>query len=76
MRLSELSETVGNYDQLRHQDQQIIRQLKERLENLNEDLPHQISAEENKVSDLEDQVVKLKSLLKLSCAKTQTGSDK
>ena len=82
MKLSELSEVVGNYEKLRLQDQQAIQKLKERLQKLdveNATLTRQISTDENRTPDnerdlLEDetpeelkkQVFKLKGLLKIA----------
>ena len=82
MKLSELSEVVGNYEKLRLQDQQAIQKLKERLQKLdveNATLSRQISTDENRTPDnerelLEDetpeelkkQVFKLKGLLKIA----------
>ena len=81
VKLSELSEVVGNYEKLRLQDQQAIQKLKERLQKLdveNATLTRQISTDENRTPDnekdlLEDetpdelkkQVFKLKGLLKI-----------
>lgn len=82
VKLSELSEVVGNYEKLRLQDQQAIQKLKERLQKLdveNATLTRQISTDENRTPDnerdlLEDetpeelkkQVFKLKGLLKIA----------
>ena len=82
MKLSELSEVVGNYEKLRLQDQQAIQKLKERLQKLdveNATLTRQISVEENRMPDnerelgenetpeeLKKQVFKLKGLLKIA----------
>ena len=82
MKLSELSEVVGNYEKLRLQDQQAIQKLKERLQKLdveNATLTRQISTDENRTPDnerdlvedetpeeLKKQVFKLKGLLKIA----------
>ncbi|XP_065647582.1 GRIP and coiled-coil domain-containing protein 1 isoform X4 [Hydra vulgaris] len=71
LRISELSEVVGNYDQLHQQDQQIICQLRERLETLNDKNPSCLN-DEKKIIELEEQIVKLKNLLKSSTVKSQT----
>ena len=50
VKLSELSEVVGNYEKLRLQDQQAIQKLKDRLQQLdveNAKLARQISNDEN-----------------------------
>ena len=59
MKLSELSEVVGNYEKLRLQDQQAIQKLKDRLQQLdveNETLTRQISCDENRTPDNERDV--------------------
>lgn len=59
MKLSELSEVVGNYEKLRLQDQQAIQKLKDRLQQLdveNESLTRQISYDENRTPDNERDV--------------------
>lgn len=82
VKLSELSEVVGNYEKLRLQDQQAIQKLKERLQKLdveNATLTRQISVDENRMPDnerdlgedetpeeLKKQVFKLKGLLKIA----------
>lgn len=82
VKLSELSEVVGNYEKLRLQDQQAIQKLKDRLQQLdveNATLTRQISTEENRTPDnerdvrddetpeeLKKQVMKLKGLLKIA----------
>ena len=82
VKLSELSEVVGNYEKLRLQDQQAIQKLKDRLQQLdveNATLTRQISTEENCTPDnerdvgddetpeeLKKQVMKLKGLLKIA----------
>lgn len=82
VKLSELSEVVGNYEKLRLQDQQAIQKLKDRLHQLdveNVELTRQMSTDENHAPDnekeagqdetpeeLKEQVVKLKGLLKIA----------
>lgn len=82
VKLSELSEVVGNYEKLRLQDQQAIQKLKDRLQQLdveNETLTRQISIDESHTPDnekevgedvtpenLKKQVMKLKGLLKIA----------
>lgn len=82
VKLSELSEVVGNYEKLRLQDQQAIQKLKDRLHQLdveNVELTRQMSADENHAPDnekeagqdetpeeLKEQVMKLKGLLKIA----------
>ena len=82
VKLSELSEVVGNYEKLRLQDQQAIQKLKDRLQQLdveNATLTRQISVDENHTPDnerdvvddetseeLKKQVMKLKGLLKIA----------
>ena len=82
VKLSELSEVVGNYEKLRQQDQQAIQKLKDRLQQLdveNATLTTQISVDENHTPDnerdveddetseeLKKQVMKLKGLLKIA----------
>lgn len=59
VKLSELSEVVGNYEKLRLQDQQAIQKLKDRLQQLdveNETLTRQISCDENRTPDNERDV--------------------
>jgi len=59
VKLSELSEVVGNYEKLRLQDQQAIQKLKDRLQQLdveNETLTRQISRDENRTPDNERDV--------------------
>ncbi|XP_078347792.1 GRIP and coiled-coil domain-containing protein 1-like [Oculina patagonica] len=56
VKLSELSEVVGNYEKLRLQDQHAIQKLKERLQKLdveNATLTRQISIDENQMPDTE-----------------------
>lgn len=82
VKLSELSEVVGNYEKLRLQDQQAIQKLKDRLHQLdveNVELTRQMSTDENHAPDnekeagqdetpeeLKEQVMKLKGLLKIA----------
>lgn len=82
VKLSELSEVVGNYEKLRLQDQQAIQKLKDRLYQLdveNVELTRQMSTDENHAPDnekeagqdetpeeLKEQVMKLKGLLKIA----------
>ncbi|KAL9955161.1 hypothetical protein ACROYT_G036447 [Oculina patagonica] len=82
VKLSELSEVVGNYEKLRLQDQQAIQKLRERLQKLdveNATLTRQISIDENQMPDnerelgedetpeeLKKQVFKLRGLLKIA----------
>lgn len=82
VKLSELSEVVGNYEKLRLQDQQAIQKLKDRLQKLdseNATLSRQLSLDENQMPDnekeleenetpeeLKKQVFKLKGLLKIA----------
>ncbi len=82
VKLSELSEVVGNYEKLRLQDQHAIQKLKERLQKLdveNATLTRQISIDENQMPDnerelgedetpeeLKKQVFKLRGLLKIA----------
>lgn len=82
MKLSELSEVVGNYEKLRLQDQQAIQKLKDRLQKLdseNATLSRQLSLDENQMPDnekeleenetpeeLKKQVFKLKGMLKIA----------
>lgn len=59
VKLSELSEVVGNYEKLRLQDQQAIQKLKDRLQQLdveNATLTRQISCDENRTPDNERDV--------------------
>ena len=88
MKLSELSEVVGNYEKLRLQDQQAIQKLKDRLQKLdseNATLSRQLSIDENQMpdnekemrenetpEDLKKQVFKLKGLLKIALNSSDT----
>eukprot|EP00112_Aurelia_sp_Birch-Aquarium-sp1_P024559 Seg782.20 transcript_id=Seg782.20/GoldUCD/mRNA.D3Y31 product="GRIP and coiled-coil domain-containing protein 1" protein_id=Seg782.20/GoldUCD/D3Y31 len=73
-KLTELSDIVGNYEKVRYQDQLVIQQLKERLALI--DAPHvtlpkqsSLASEmdgNNQISDLKDQVLKLKGLLRFT----------
>ena len=88
MKLSELSEVVGNYEKLRLQDQQAIQKLKDRLQKLdseNATLSTQLSIDENQMpdnekelrenetpEDLKKQVFKLKGLLKIALNSSDT----
>ena len=88
MKLSELSEVVGNYEKLRLQDQQAIQKLKDRLQKLdseNATLSRQLSIDENQMPDnekelrenetpeeLKKQVLKLKGLLKIALNSSDT----
>lgn len=88
MKLSELSEVVGNYEKLRLQDQQAIQKLKDRLQKLdseNATLSRQLSIDENQMpdnekelrenetpEDLKKQVLKLKGLLKIALNSSDT----
>lgn len=88
MKLSELSEVVGNYEKLRLQDQQAIQKLKDRLQKLdseNATLSRQLSIDENQMPDnekelrenetpeeLKKQVFKLKGLLKIALNSSDT----
>ena len=88
MKLSELSEVVGNYEKLRLQDQQAIQKLKDRLQKLdseNATLSRQLSVDENQMpdnekelrenetpEDLKKQVFKLKRLLKIALNSSDT----
>lgn len=88
MKLSELSEVVGNYEKLRLQDQQAIQKLKDRLQKLdseNTTLSRQLSIDENQMPDnekelrenetpeeLKKQVFKLKGLLKIALNSSDT----
>ena len=88
MKLSELSEVVGNYEKLRLQDQQAIQKLKDRLQKLdseNTTLSRQLSIDENQMpdnekelrenetpEDLKKQVFKLKGLLKIALNSSDT----
>ena len=88
MKLSELSEVVGNYEKLRLQDQQAIQKLKDRLQKLdseNATLSRQLSIDENQIpdnekelrenetpEDLKKQVFKLKGLLKIALNSSDT----
>lgn len=75
-KLSELSETVGNYERLRFQDQQVIQKLKERASQLdmeNMALARAASSSNDGQEDIDtldvntivDRIVKLKGQLKL-----------
>lgn len=88
VKLSELSEVVGNYEKLRLQDQQAIQKLKDRLQKLdseNATLSRQLSIDENQMpdnekelrenetpEDLKKQVFKLKGLLKIALNSSDT----
>lgn len=88
VKLSELSEVVGNYEKLRLQDQQAIQKLKDRLQKLdseNATLSRQLSIDENQMPDnekelrenetpeeLKKQVFKLKGLLKIALNSSDT----
>lgn len=88
MKLSELSEVVGNYEKLRLQDQQAIQKLKDRLQKLdseNATLSRQLSIDENQMpdnekelrenetpEDLKKQVFKLKGLLNIALNSSDT----
>ena len=88
MKLSELSEVVGNYEKLRLQDQQAIQKLKDRLQKLdseNATLSRQLSIDENQMPDnekelrenetpeeLKKQVFRLKGLLKIALNSSDT----
>lgn len=88
MKLSELSEVVGNYEKLRLQDQQAIQKLRDRLQKLdseNATLSRQLSIDENQMpdnekelrenetpEDLKKQVFKLKGLLKIALNSSDT----
>ena len=88
MKLSELSEVVGNYEKLRLQDQQAIQKLKDRLQKRdseNATLSRQLSIDENQMPDnekelrenetpeeLKKQVFKLKGLLKIALNSSDT----
>lgn len=88
MKLSELSEVVGNYEKLRLQDQQAIQKLKDRLQKLdseNATLSRQLSIDENQMpdnekelrenetpEDLKKQVFKLKGVLKIALNSSDT----
>ena len=73
-KLTELSDVVGNYEKVRYQDQLVIQQLKERLAQIdapNMAVPKQSSFVSemdgnNQISDLKDQVLKLKGLLRFT----------
>ncbi len=75
-KLKELSEVVGNYEKLRQQDQQVISNLKERLSQIdipktNQQMNSPESETDNQTSELKEQVLKLKSLLRLNWSKTE-----
>ena len=73
-KLTELSDIVGNYEKVRYQDQLVIQQLKEKLAQIdapNVTVPKQSSLVSemdgnNQISDLKDQVLKLKGLLRFT----------
>ena len=78
-RLTELSRIVGTYDKQRTDDQFVIRQLRERLTELEGNTSPNVIKDgekqfditaDGKVTELHEQVVKLKSLLKISWKKT------
>lgn len=74
-RLSELSVIVGSYDKQRQEDQAVIRRLRERLENLEDEnsalssTQNSLSNNESKIEELQDQVTKLRNLLKMAWKK-------
>ena len=81
-KLSELSESVGNYERLRFQDQQTIQRLKERANQLdmeNMALARAASSNNDGLDDLEsldvstivDRIIKLKGQLKIINEKSE-----
>ena len=81
-KLSELSESVGNYERLRFQDQQAIQRLKERANQLdmeNMALARAASSNNDGLDDLEsmdvttivDKIIKLKGQLKIINEKSE-----
>ncbi|XP_057289788.1 GRIP and coiled-coil domain-containing protein 1-like [Hydractinia symbiolongicarpus] len=80
-RLSELSVIVGSYDKQRQEDQAVIRRLRERLENLEDEnsalssTQNSLSNNESKIEELQDQVTKLRNLLKMAWKKADRHLD-
>ncbi|XP_065061205.1 GRIP and coiled-coil domain-containing protein 1-like [Rhopilema esculentum] len=75
-KLAELSDVVSSYEKLRYQDQQVIQKLKERLSHIDltsSTTQQRVSSPEiekldrnNQISDMKEQILKLKGLLKLA----------
>ena len=78
MKLAELSKAVGSYEKMRFEDQHVIQALKNRLSQLdvaNETAAKQQATEHdnNQTSELEEQVLKLKGLIRFAWNKTETN---
>ena len=75
-KLTELSDVVSSYEKLRYQDQLVIQKLKEKLSHIDSAMSpttqQQLNplydefSSSNQITDLKEQVLKLKGLLKLT----------